>query len=148
MEQATVIDYPDAPVVGFLRRMAALAEEMLAEGGQRVTGRRWKRPPPQCPEWCARGHRCSAREGNPAGEHRGLPLELRSVYSRMHATRITDVEGRNEMEVVVRVSLAPGEELAIRQGGAVATAIALAVRTTLVQVQLNYVPPAIERAPS
>lgn len=107
-----------------------------------LTGRRWRRPPRRCPEWCAQDHQCTAGYGYPSGEHRSDPLQLfehhplegrrgRPRYGTLVATRIEDRHGRGRLEVRANVRLAGDAELARHQAQQLAVRIDAAIRDAL-----------------
>jgi hypothetical protein len=134
-------DWGPPPVVGTLFTAYTLARDILA--GTPVTGRRWKRPPRGCPDWCAENHTCTAQYGYPNGEHRSPPTTWRTPYGVLVATRVQGVDGAPRLELRVQANLSPGNgNLAFAQGVHLPVAVDLAVRTVLAelawQARLGY----------
>ena len=97
----------------------------------RQAGRRWRRPPRECPDWCGAGHLCSAQHGYPAGEHRSEPLTVRTAYGVMVVTRVLTIGGRGRLELRLQVDLDADEALATAQAVRVAEEVDEAVRVAL-----------------
>jgi hypothetical protein len=96
-----------------------------------LTGRRFHRRPQECPDWCARGHACTAQYGYPKGEHRSPPITVRTSYGVIVCTRVQSVSGRGRLELRLQVDLSADEHLASVQAVRVAEEIDTAVRTAL-----------------
>ena len=79
-----------------------------------VAGRRWRRPPVECPTWCGRGHLCTAQHGYPSGQHRSAPATFGTGYGSIVASRVATADGTNLAELRVTVTL-PREEHAAGQ---------------------------------
>ena len=92
------------------------------------SGRRWRRPPQTCPDWCGGGHLCSARLGYPAGEHRSEPITVRTAYGVLVITRVLSIGGRGRLEPGLQVDLDADEQLAEAQAVRVAEEVDQAVR--------------------
>jgi hypothetical protein len=94
-------------------------------------GLRWTRPARECPDWCAKDHRCTAKDGYPSGEHRSRPITIQAPYGVLVCTRIEQLGGRSRMEIRINVDLDPAEETAHRQARHLAVGIDLTVRAVL-----------------
>lgn len=57
------------------------------------------------PEWCARGHHCTA----PTGEHASVPEVWQTDAGRIVATRYRSASGRDRIEVRTVARLPEGE---------------------------------------
>jgi hypothetical protein len=84
-----------------------------------------------CPEWCARGHACTAQHGYPGGEHRSDPVTLQMLYGTMVATRVVNLAGRGRLELRLQVDLAADEHLAGAQAARIGEEVDRAVRRAL-----------------
>jgi hypothetical protein len=124
----------DPPVLGLLREAYRVTREVLA--GLPVTGRKWKRPPRECPPWCARDHRCTAQYGYPSGEHRSPASTWTPGYGRMVAARIRNIEGSEQLELTTRVTLSQDGNTALAQGINVPLVVSAAIQTCLAEVDL------------
>lgn len=122
------------PVLDMLRRAYRVSSEILA--GLPVTGRKWKRPARECPPWCAGDHRCTAQHGYPAGEHRSPASTWTAGYGRMVAARTRRIDGTEQLELTVRVTLSADGNTALAQGINLPLVINEAIRACLVEVDL------------
>lgn len=96
------------------------------------TGRRWRRPPRECPDWCARGHACTAQHDYPSGEHRSTPLRVETSWGVLVATRVQGItDPASRLEVRLQVALAVDEPRAHVEAVRVAEEIDTAVRVAL-----------------
>jgi hypothetical protein len=122
------------PVLGLLREAYRVTREVLA--GLPVTGRKWKRPPRECPSWCARDHRCTAQHGYPSGEHRSPANTWTPTYGRMVAARTRTIDGTEQLELTTRVTLSSDGNTALAQGINVPLVVSAAIQTCLAEVDL------------
>jgi len=121
-------------VIGLLRQAYRAARRARTAFGEGTTGLRWLRPARRCPDWCARGHTCTARHGYPSGEHRSPPAIWDVPYGRLVATRVQGVTGAVRVELRVSVGLDPADAyVAQRQGAYLPVVVDLAVRTLLAE---------------
>jgi hypothetical protein len=96
------------------------------------TGRRWRRPPRQCPDWCGGGHLCTAQHGYPTGEHRSLPLRVVTAWGVLVATRVQSItDTASRLEVRLQVGLSADEQFATVEAVRVAEEVDQAVRVAL-----------------
>lgn len=63
--------------------------------------------PGECPSWCAGDHRCTARNDNPAGEHRSKTVMWHTGYGRLSVIAVQDVRGRRWVELAATVEIDP-----------------------------------------
>jgi hypothetical protein len=109
----------------------ALADALKARYTAATTGRRWKRPPPECPSWCAGGHHCSASFRRD-GQHRSLPFTWPRPYGGIVITR---TEGATsavlELRAVVRLDGQRHAEL-------ITTGVDMTIRAVLAAVQIDH----------
>lgn len=96
-----------------------------------VTGRSWRRPATQHPEWCAE-HRCTATR-LPAGEHRSEPSVWRTPYGTLIVTRTLTNAGRSGVEVRADVRLAADEDRGRLQARLLVVGVDLTVRAVLAE---------------
>jgi hypothetical protein len=69
-----------------------------------------RRPAGAHPDWCAQGHRCGL------GEHRADPLTIHTPdHGRIVLTRVRASDGRDHVEVRLRVPLSDHEAIAAQQ---------------------------------
>lgn len=95
----------------------------------RETAARWRRAPSVHPAWCAADHQCTARDGNPAGEHRRTTVRRRP-WGPLIITRIAS-RRRQHIEVIVCMPLSDVERVAQRQAERLAAQLDLATRGVL-----------------
>jgi hypothetical protein len=120
------------------RRLAAVVRESVSNPS--FTGRRWRRPPKDCPEWCAGDHQCTARLGYPSGQHRSDPVTWSTPYGALVATRVLrTASGRQQLEVRTVVDLHPDEQVARGEAQHLIAGIDLVIRATVAD---RLVPPA------
>src|SRR5207249_206191 len=94
------------------------------------TGRSWKRPPHECPQWCARGHHCSASYRRD-GQHRSLPFTWSRPYGGLVITRIESRSaGVLELRAVVRTDSQRQIELLV-------TGIDMTIRAVLDAIRID-----------
>lgn len=98
-----------------------------------ITGRQWRRPPRQCPWWCARDHQCTAQHGYPSGEHRSDPQVWNTPYGRLIATRVERLDGAGRLEIRASVRLPHDEARAHEQASTLAVEVDLAIRAVMVE---------------
>lgn len=108
-----------------------------------ATGRRWRRPPRTCPDWCGsrhgREHLCTARYGYPSGEHRSPPLRVVTSWGVLVATRVQGIsDPASRLEVRLQVDLAHDEQLAHAQAAQVAAEVDLAVQCALTSAAAGW----------
>ncbi|MGI5178694.1 hypothetical protein ACQEVZ_20395 [Dactylosporangium sp. CA-152071] len=96
-----------------------------------ATGRTWFRRHRECPDWCAAGHRCTARLGYPSGEHRSAPMSVRAPYGSLVATRIETISGVGHIELRLSARLDRDEVTASRQAHLLAAGVDLTARAVL-----------------
>jgi hypothetical protein len=109
---------------------AAFVASVRAEFAAGVTGRRWRRKPTECPDWCGGGHYCSAQHGYPSGQHRSEPVSWKRPYGSMVATRVETITGKPEFELRGQIRLSAngdGEDPAGLLAQAILTAVDLAI---------------------
>ena len=124
------------PVIGLLRGAYRSARRRLDDlAGGTITGRRWRRPPQQCPPWCAQDHTCTARHGYPNGEHRSPVTTWRTPYGVLVATRVQGMSGRARVELRAQVRVdSDDDQLALYQGVYVPIAVDLTIKTVLAEL--------------
>jgi hypothetical protein len=110
----------------------------------RITGRRG-RPARVCPEWCAKNHQCTARNGYPAGQHRSAPLTWTTPYGTFVATRVQTIDGEPRMELRIVAGLDRDEHTARAQAQQLATHVDRAVREILWPDFMPYSPERLDR---
>lgn len=140
--------YPEVRVLGLLRDAYRTARAALA--GLPVTGWRWKRPPRDCPPWCAQDHRCTVRpvfglgaDGTgyqlpgPMSEHRSPSATWRRTWGGITATRVQRLQEAPRLELRVQVQLS-GESanLALAQGVQVPLVVEQAITTVLAELEV------------
>jgi len=59
----------------------------------------------RCPEWCAKDHQCTARQGAPSGVHRSDPIRWTCTYGSLVVVRNQDLSGRDWLEIHGHVRL-------------------------------------------
>lgn len=96
-----------------------------------MIGRRWRRPPRECPPWCGGGHYCTAQFGYPSGEHRSEPRTWRLAWGVMVLTRVQRLGTPGRLEVRMQVDLSGAEPVAHDQAAAVVVEVDQAVRSAL-----------------
>ncbi len=138
--------YGEPRVIGILRDAYRVATEVVS--GLPLTGWRWKRPPRECPDWCAQDHTCTVRpvrglgqDGTghqlpgPMSEHRSPPSTWRRTWGGLTATRVQRLQESPRLEVRVQVRLS-GESanLALAQSINVPLVIEQAISTVMVEL--------------
>jgi hypothetical protein len=118
----------------------ALANALRARLTTPVTGRRWRRPPRECPPWCAADHRCTARLGYPSGEHRSEPITWRTPYGLLIATRVETIQGTGHLDLRATVRLPDNDEAARGQAQLLPVGIDLTIRAITGQPILPTAP--------
>ncbi len=96
-----------------------------------VTGRRWVRPSRGCPDWCAKDHTCTAKNGYPSGQHRSKPITIRAQYGVLVCTRVQDLGGRSRLEIRAGVDLDPDDGNARWQAQHLAAGVDMTIRAVL-----------------
>jgi hypothetical protein len=108
----------------------ALAEALRAKYAAGTTGRQWKRPPHECPQWCAGGHHCSASYRRD-GQHRSLPFTWPRPYGGLVITRTESGNaGVLELRAVVRTD-------SQRQAELLVTGIDMTIRAVLDAIRID-----------
>lgn len=106
----------------------ALAAALRTRLSPPATGHRWRRPPRQCPSWCARDHRCTARHGYPSGEHRSQHLTWQTSYGLLTAARVETIGGVGYLDLRASVRLPADEDTARWQAQHLPVGIDLTIR--------------------
>jgi hypothetical protein len=139
--EGTTSDYAEPPVVGSLRGALATARDIVK--GYPVTGWRWKRPPRECPDWCAQDHTCTVRIPGlvgPMSEHRSPVTSWRRPYGSLVATRVQTLDPergpRVELRTQVRLSRA-SERLALAQAINLPLVVDHAIQTLLEELEIE-----------
>lgn len=87
----------------------ALAAAIRSRYGTPPTGRQWRRPPAECPPWCAGDHRCTARHGDPAGQHRSKTIMWHTGYGTLSVIAVQHITGRRWVDLAVTVNVDPDQ---------------------------------------
>ena len=81
----------------------------------------------RCPDWCARDHQCTVRQGAPSGVHRSHPIRWTCAYGSLVVVRNQDLTGRDWLELHAHARLGdtdlPTQEQASRLAVEVDSAI-------------------------
>ena len=125
-------------VTKILRRMLTdIRSELVREGI--TTGRRWRRPPTTCPNWCARDHTCTAHLRAPCSEHRSPPWTWRRLWGRLVATRVAGLDRRPYLEVRATVWLDGIDDLhALDQAAHLPGVVDAAIGNALAELALRH----------
>lgn len=121
------------PVVDLLTMSWTTARDLLKGDGADLTGRRWRRPEQRCPGWCDKGHKCTAKDGYPGGEHRSPTSQWKPWYGQLTATRVQTIAGRQMVDVHAVVDVHGITPLGTVQALTVPVVVDLAVRTALAE---------------
>lgn len=103
-----------------------------------ITGIRWRRPARRCPDWCARGHECTAQHGYPSGQHRSTPAVWETSYGKLVALRIAGLDQAQALELRTVVSLPDASDsIADTYAQQILTAIHLAITAIMTGAAAN-----------
>jgi len=82
----------------------------------------------RCPDWCARDHQCTVRQGAPSGVHRSHPIRWTCAYGSLVVVRNQDLHGRNWLELHAHARLGDTNLPTQEQASRLAVAVDLAIR--------------------